>query len=101
MAAITNTFTADLSTALEVFNTLNLKGVRPQAVRAFLEAKSDEQREDAVAEFGAGMTRRGLRQIAQRFERKGAQETADVFWALRDDIDEETGEVFRVEADAA
>lgn len=92
-----HTFNNDITSALEVLNTLNLKGERPQAVRAFLEAKTDNEREDAVSEWGAGMVRRGLRQIAQRFDRKQDEETADVFWALRDDIDEETGDVFRVE----
>jgi hypothetical protein len=93
-----NTFNNDLTVARKAMESLNLKGLRPQAVRAFLEATTDDQREDAVAEWGAGMVRRGLRQIAQRFDRKQDEETADVFWALRDDIDEETGDVFRVEA---
>lgn len=97
-----NTFTNDLSVARKALEPLNLKGVRPAAVKAFLDAKTDDDREDAVSEHGAGMVRRGLRQLAQRFDRKGDEETADVFWALRDDIDEETGDVFRVEAaDAA
>lgn len=99
-----NTFTADLSAAVVAYATLKRdKGARPAAVRAFLEADSHEARELAVESHGAGFTRRGLREAAIMFEAKGDQQNADVFWALRDDIDLD-GEVFTTvaaESDAA
>jgi hypothetical protein len=101
MAANTNTnltFDADLARAREAYNTLKrVKGQRQAAVRAFLDATTHEGREDAVQEHGAGFTRRGLREAAVFFEGHGNQDVADVFWALRDDIDMD-GEVFHVES---
>lgn len=94
----TNGFTADITTARLTLEGLNLKGERPAAVLAFLQAETDDERLAVVESRGAGMIRRGLRQIANRFERKGDQDLADVFWALRDDIDEEDDTVFVIEA---
>lgn len=92
-----NTFAQDLTAAREAFSTLRrTKGVRPAAVKAFLDATDHEGRMAAVEEHTAGMTRRGFKEAARFFENHGDQTTADVFWALRDDIDLE-GDVFQVE----
>lgn len=93
-----NQFQQDLNIAAETMAALNLKGVRPQAVVAFVTATSDEERLTVVESHGAGLIRRGLRQVARRMERKGNQDVADTFWALRDDIDEEDETVFQIEA---
>lgn len=99
MAATINTFENDLATARTALATLKRdKGARPAAARAFLEADGHDAREAAVEEHGAGFVRRGLREAAIMFERKGQQETADVFWALRDDIDLD-GDVFTTTED--
>lgn len=90
-------FHLDLDMAALAVAGLHLKGARPSAVAEFVNAKSDEEREAVVERHGAGMIRRGLRQFARRFEGKGDQEGADIFWALRDDIDED-GEVFHLDA---
>jgi len=97
MAANINTFNTDLAAAREAYNTLKrVKGQRQAAVRAFLDATDHEGRVLAVEEHGAGFVRRGLREAAIFFEGHGDQNVADVFWALRDDIDLD-GEVFQVE----
>ena len=96
--AVANAFQADIDLALATLNTLNLKGERPTAARAFLEATSDDEREAACEEFGYGFIRRGLRQLAIRAEKDGNQNAADAFWALRDDIDPDGVEVFRIAA---
>lgn len=100
MAANTNTtftFDADLARAREAYSTLKrVKGQRQAAVRAFLDAVDHAGRELAVEEWGAGFVRRGLREAAIFFDGHNDSETADVFWALRDDIDMD-GEVFHVE----
>lgn len=90
-----NTFTQDLTIAREVFPTLHLKGERPMAVKEFLDAQTDDDRQNVVDGLGAGLIRRGLRQIAQRMD-KVDHDKADVFWALRDDIDPD-GEVFHLD----
>lgn len=98
---VNTTFDADVEAARLAYSVLNRKkGLRPAAVIAFLTATDADAMEDAIAEHGAGLVRRGLREAAVFFESHDMQETADVFWALRDDIDLD-GEVFRPEADAA
>lgn len=92
MAATLNTTTTTATflvlAARDAMQTLKRdKGARPNAVRAFLEGDNDEQREDAVSEWGAGFTRRGLREVAVFFEAHDDEETANVFWSLRDSID--------------
>ncbi len=95
----TNGFESDLLVARMAVSALNLKGQRPAAVAEFLTATTDDERQAVVEHRGAGLVRRGLRQFARRFDRKGDTETADVFWALRDDIDEEDDTVFRIESE--
>lgn len=65
------------------------KGMRPQAVLAFLNAETNDQRDDAIEAWGAGFVRRGLHEASVYFTRKGDQETANVFEALRDSVDED------------
>lgn len=98
-----NTFNTDLNTARETLASLNLKGDRPKMVAELLAAETDDAREAVVEKFGAGHLRRGLRQLARRFEGKATpnQDLADVFWALRDDLDESDDTIFRVELDEA
>lgn len=74
-----------------------VKGQRPQAVLAFLNAESDDQRDDAIEAHGAGFTRRGLHEAAVFFARKGDQETANAFEVLRDSIDDDGFTDFDVE----
>lgn len=95
----TNYFTNDITAARSIFEGLGLKGERATAAAAFLAAETDDDRQAVVDVFSAGMVRRGLRQIARRLERKD-DDNADLFWRLRDDIDPDDGEVFRVDADA-
>lgn len=95
----TNFFNNDITAARLIFEGLGLKGERPNAVAAFLAAETDDDRQAVVDVLGAGMVRRGLRQIAQRLDRKG-DDSADLFWRLRDDIDPDDGEVFRVDPEA-
>lgn len=91
-----NTFNTDLAAARKAYSTLKrVKGQRQAAVRAFLDANDHQGREDAVEEHGAGFVRRGLREAAIYFEAHDNQDVADVFWALRDDIDLD-GDVFQI-----
>lgn len=84
-----NTTTAFLLVAAtDAYSTLRrVKGQRPLAVRAFLDATTDEERDMAIAAWGAGFIRRGLREAAVFF--KDDEETANVFWSLRDSITDE------------
>lgn len=97
MNAITFTaqFAADLTVAREVFATLNLKGERPMAVKAYLDADTDDQRQEVIDGIGAGMIRRGLRQIANRLDAQDRTGDAAAFWSLRDDVQD--GDQFHVE----
>lgn len=95
------TFTVDVASALNTYNSLNRKnGVRPVAVIAFLSATTDDERQDAVDEHGAGIVRRGLREAAVYFAAHDDADNAEVFWALRDDIDID-GFVAPLDADVA
>ncbi len=58
------------------------KGLRSAAAAAFINAQTDDEREDAVEEYGAGRIRRGLRQLAKAFRKD--EEVAFVFLYLRD-----------------
>jgi hypothetical protein len=93
-----NTFETDVVVAREALAglTRRMKGARPEAARAFVNAETDDDRDAAVATYGAGFIRRGLRETAVLFTARGDLKTADVFYALRDDIDPVTGEVFRL-----
>jgi hypothetical protein len=76
------------------------KGQRPEAALAFLNADSHAAREVAVAEFGAGFVRRGLRE--QAVFNGGEPEVANAFWLLRDSIDHDgtvTDEIFSDETE--
>lgn len=89
MAATTTTAFL-LTAAREGYGSLKrVSGQRPLAVRAFLDATTDEQRDEAIEAWGAGFVRRGLREAAVFFEGHDDQETANAFWALRDSVDED------------
>lgn len=75
------------------------KGQRPQAAKAFLEADTDTERQDATDLWGAGFVRRALREAAVAFTVKGDEEAANAFWTLRDSIDEQSGEVMEFNDD--
>lgn len=94
----TNAFLADITTAREALVALKVKGERADMVNALLTAESDDARDAVVEGYAAGELRRGLRHFALVFEAKADQETADIFWALRDDIDEDDDTMFRVES---
>jgi hypothetical protein len=93
----TNAFLADITTAREALVALKVKGERADMVNALLAADGDDARDAVVEGYAAGELRRGFRHFALVFEAKGEQDTADVFWALRDDIDEDDDTMFRVE----
>lgn len=82
----TDLFVADIDVVREVMATLNLKGARPTAVLAYVEAEDDTARQEVLDRIGGGMIRRGLRQIAARLDRQGDPNAA-AFWSLRADID--------------
>jgi hypothetical protein len=92
----TNTFQADVAISTKALEALNLKGTRPAAVRAFLAGQEGQSEVTPVDGLSAGTVRRGLRQLARRFDHQGDVETAEVFWALRDDVEDsvEDGVVF-------
>jgi hypothetical protein len=91
----TTQFNSDLTVAREVFATLNLKGERPQALLAYLNADNDADRQDVIDGIGAGMLRRAMRQIAKRLDNQDRTAEAAAFWSLRDDVTD--GEQFHVE----
>ena len=97
------TFTADLSAAAAYMEAAtDLRGERPAMLREFLAAKTDDDRAMVVEVHGGGHLRRAMRQVALCCEGKAHNDPAmaDVFWALRDDIDAEDDTVFCV-VDAA
>lgn len=77
----------------------SIKGQRPEAAMAFINADSADEREQAVTEFGAGFVRRGLREFAVAIS---DDEVANALWLLRDaiDIDGEVAEEFLLVTDA-
>lgn len=79
-----------VTAARDAFSTLKrTKGQRPLAVLAFLEANTDDERDLAIESWGAGFVRRGLREAAVFFVNKDDEETANVFWTLRDSVTDE------------
>lgn len=95
-----NLFDADITTAREALVALKVKGDRADMVNALLAADGADARDSVVESYAAGELRRGLRHFALVFEGRDDQTTADVFWALRDDIDEDDDTMFRVEVEA-
>lgn len=93
----TNAFITDITTARNALVALKVKGERADMVNALLNAATDDERDAVVEGYAAGELRRGLRHFALVFEGKADQDMADVFWALRDDIDEDDDTMFRVE----
>jgi hypothetical protein len=90
MSAVITTTEFVLSAARAAYGSLKrVKGQRPLAVLDFLNADSDEARDNVVAEWGAGFVRRGLREAAVYFDGKDDAEVANAFWTLRDSIDED------------
>jgi hypothetical protein len=93
MSVNTNTITTTefvLSAAREAYSTLKrVNGQRPLAVKAFLDATTDSERDEAIEAWGAGFVRRGLREAAVFFAGKDDEETANAFWTLRDSIEED------------
>jgi hypothetical protein len=93
MAATTTTTTTTaflVSAARDAYTSLKrTKGQRPLAVLAFLEANTDDERDMAIESWGAGFVRRGLREAAVFYVNKDDEETANVFWSLRDSVTDE------------
>lgn len=90
MNTTANTTAFLLSAAKDAYSTLRrTKGQRPLAVAAFLDANTDDERDMAIESWGAGFVRRGLREAAVFFQNHDDEETANVFWSLRDMIDED------------
>lgn len=85
-----NTTAFLLSAAVDAYSSLRrIKGQRPLAVKAFLDATTDDERDAAIESWGAGFVRRGLREAAVFFQGHDDEETANVFWSLRDMIEED------------
>lgn len=103
MNTTANTTAFLLSAATDAYSALRrVKGQRPLAVKAFLDATTDEERDLAIESWGAGFVRRGLREAAVFFMTHDDEETANVFWSLRDMIDEDgfLADVAEVEDDS-
>lgn len=90
MTIDTNTTTEFLLVAArDAYSTLRREsGQRAEAVLAFLNATSDEERSDVILDSSEGYLRRGLREAAVFFTAKDDEETANVFWSLRDMVTE-------------
>ena len=88
MAATLNTTQFLLTAARDAFADLRRsdKSDRTNAVRDLLAAETAEQRDDVVAEYGAWLVRKGLRVAALSSK---DEEVANVFWMLRDSIDDD------------
>ena len=88
MSVKINTLATDLATANKVMIATAPKAERLQVVALMVNPNTtDEEREDFTVTYTPGYVRRGFRQMALRLEKAGNQDVADVFWALRDDID--------------
>jgi hypothetical protein len=94
-----NTITTDLARAHAIMVETNPKAERLLVVKEFTApTTTDQEREDLTFTYTAGVVRRGFRQMALRMEKAGRQDDADVFWALRDDIDPYDGWFTTVDA---
>lgn len=83
-----NTLTADVARAFEIMVETDPKAERLLVVKEMVKPDATTQeREDFTYTYTPGWVRRGFRQMALRLEKAGRQDDADVFWALRDDID--------------
>jgi hypothetical protein len=91
MAANTTTLPFLVAAAREAMATRELKGLRPKAASMFIDADTEDDRAEVVLE-NAGIVRRGLREQAKHWA-KTDEEVANVFWMLRDAIDESEGTV--------
>lgn len=86
-AVVTTTVEFALSAARDAYSTLSrVKGQRPLAVKEFLDATTDDERDDAIESWGAGFVRRGLREAAAFYAAHDDEETANAFWLLRDSV---------------
>jgi hypothetical protein len=88
--AVNTTTTLDflLNAARDAFTGLRRgDGDRAQVLRDFLSAQTDDERDDVVALWGGEVLRRSLRVTALSLKKD--EETANVFWTLRDMIDVE------------
>jgi hypothetical protein len=74
-----------LEAAREAFGLLRRNdNPRTQVVLDLLGATTDEDRDDVVATYGAGFTRRALRIAALSWSKD--EEVANLFWTLRDSV---------------
>jgi hypothetical protein len=97
-----NNLTTDLARAHEIMVEVNPKAERLLVVKEFTAPETtDQEREDFTFTYTPGVVRRGFRQMALRMEKAGRTDDAEVFWALRDDIDPYDGWFTRVGEDAA
>lgn len=88
MAENTNTLQFLLDAANAAYSTLRRgAGDRAQSVVALLAATTDDERDQVVVEWGAALLRRSLRVTALSFAKD--EETANVFWTLRDLIEDD------------
>lgn len=62
-------------------------GDRAVALREFLAADTNDQRDDVIAQWGAEIIRRSLRVTALSFRKD--EEVANLFWTLRDMVEDD------------
>lgn len=87
MAATLNTTQFLLSAAREAMSGLRRgNGDRSEALRQFLAAETNDQRDEVVDTFGSALVRKALLVAAKSTK---DEETANVFLALRDSVDED------------
>lgn len=90
-----NQFDEDKARAFAYINEKGWKSERMLVTRAMVDPEvTDEERADYLFTYTPGWVRRGFRQAALILEKEGNEDLAEVFWALRDDIDPYTGEWF-------
>lgn len=112
-AVATNQFEQDKATALAFIEKMGWKSERIATAKAMVDpALTDDERDDILFTYDAGYVRRAFRQIALFIEKQSPakvgvanedekQDLADVFWALRDDIEPYAGTWFRMGEDVA
>lgn len=87
MAATLNTTQFLLSAAREAMSGLRRgNGDRAEALRQFLAAETNDDRDNVVAEYGSALVRKALLVAAKSTK---DEETANVFMTLRDSVDED------------